>query len=52
MEQIIEVLTTWWPAVIAIFYIADKIVKATPTEKDDFVVDILFQALKKIVGKK
>jgi hypothetical protein len=36
---------------LAALYVADKIVKATPTDKDDFVLDIVVGTIKRLFGK-
>lgn len=41
-----------WQWVLAGFYVAEKIVKLTPMKHDDILVDILFGAVKKLVGKR
>jgi len=45
-----------WEYVLLCFYIAEKIVKATPTKKDDVVFDMVITPIvnffKKKVGKK
>ena len=40
-----------WMVIVGISYMLDKIVKLTPTDKDDLVVDVLFGGLKKMLGK-
>jgi hypothetical protein len=52
MEQLIDVLSSWWVGIVAVFYVLDKITKATPTKYDDFVVDVIYNGLKKLLGKK
>lgn len=41
-----------WQTMVAAFYIADKVVKATPWPQDDFVVDVLWKALTRLVSRK
>lgn len=41
-----------WTTIVAAFYIADKVVKATPWPQDDFVVDVLWKGLTRIVSRK
>ncbi len=40
-----------WEYVLIFFYVAEKIVKLTPTKYDDIVVDVLFSGLKQLFGK-
>ena len=41
----------WQVTVLAALYTADKVAKATPTKKDDFVVDCVGSFLKRLMGK-
>ena len=41
-----------WQYVLVGFFILEKIVKLTPTKYDDIIVDILFEALKKLFPQK
>ena len=34
------------------FMVAEKIVKLSPSEKDDIVLDVVWDSIKKVVGKK
>ncbi len=36
----------YWGIVVGIFYALDKIVKMTPSKKDDFIVDVVFKVVK------
>lgn len=49
-------MTEWlienWQWVLAAFYVLEKIVKLTPTDKDDIVIDILWGGVKKLAGKR
>jgi len=51
MEKIIEN----WQWILLGFYVIEKIVKATPTNKDDVIFDMIlkpiFEAFKTIIGK-
>ena len=38
--------------VLAAFYVAEKIVKLTPTDKDDILFDMIFDVVGKLAGKK
>jgi hypothetical protein len=40
-----------WEYFLALFYVAEKIVKLTPTKYDDIVLDIVWGGLKKLVKK-
>ena len=41
-----------WEYVLVAFYVAEKIVKLTPTDKDDILLDIVASTLGKLAGKK
>lgn len=41
----------WEVVLLASLYVADKVVKLTPTDKDDFVVDVVYNTIKKLLGK-
>ncbi len=42
-----------WPYIMVGFYVLEKIVKLSPTDKDDIIVDIVWSGLKMLVkGKK
>jgi len=47
-----EWLTVNWKWVLLGLYVAEKVVKLTPTKYDDIVVDIVGSALKKVVKGK
>lgn len=47
-----EWMITNWEWFLIAFFIAEKIVKITPTKYDDILLDILWSGLKKVVGKK
>ena len=40
-----------WTMVVAIFWMLEKIVKITPFPYDDILVDVLWNGLKKAMGK-
>ena len=40
-----------WQWLLAGFYVAEKIVKLTPTKYDDIVVDVLWGAVRKATGR-
>ena len=45
-----------WQVVLVVFYCLEKIVKLSPTDKDDILLDVVWSGLKKMtasmVGKK
>ncbi len=45
-------LSANWQYVLVGFFILEKVVKLTPTKYDDIVVDVLFEALKKLFPNK
>ena len=40
-----------WQWLLAGFYVAEKIVKLTPTKYDDIVVDVFWNAIRKVTGR-
>jgi hypothetical protein len=46
-----EWLTLNWEWVLLGFMILEKIVKMSPSDKDDILLDVVFQGLTKIVKK-
>jgi len=40
-----------WSECLAVFWMAEKIVKLTPTAYDDILVDIIWGGIKKALGK-
>lgn len=52
IDQILTVLTKYYAPLAAVLWTLDKIAKATPWKCDDFVVDVLFEGLKRLVGRK
>lgn len=41
-----------WQWFLIGFVVAEKVVKITPTKYDDILLDVLWDGLKKVVGKK
>jgi len=48
----IEWITANWPTCLAIFYGLEKLVKLTPSKYDDILIDVIFNSVKKVFGKK
>jgi len=48
---IMEWLSDNWEWVMLAFVVLEKVVKLSPSDKDDIMVDVLFQGLSKMVGK-
>jgi hypothetical protein len=46
-----EWLNSNWEWVLLGFMVLEKIVKLSPTDKDDILLDVIWQGLKKIVKK-
>lgn len=46
-----EWLTLNWEWVLLAFMVLEKIVKMSPSDKDDILLDVVFQGLTKIVKK-
>jgi|TARA_Y100000034_G_C6662003_1_gene290269 hypothetical protein len=40
-----------WQYVLLVFYTLEKVVKASPSRFDDILLDMVWGALKKVVGK-
>ena len=40
-----------WTLSVAIFWMAEKVVKLTPTKYDDIAIDIVWGGIKKALGK-
>jgi len=51
MNDVIAWMAVNWQYVLLAFYIVEKVVKLSPTKYDDIVLDIIWEALKKLVGK-
>ena len=52
-KEVMEWLSQNWEWVLLIFMIAEKIVKMSPTDKDDILLDVVIEGLTKMVkGKK
>jgi len=51
MEQLLEWLSQEWELVLVAFFCLEKIVKLSPSDKDDILVDVIFQGLMRMVGK-
>ena len=47
-----DFLTNNWEWLLIGFMVAEKLVKMSPTQYDDIVLDIVWNNLKKLVGKK
>ena len=47
----IEWLSANWEWVLLGFMVLEKVVKLSPTDKDDILVDMVFQGLVKLVKK-
>ena len=48
----LEWITNNWATCLAIFFVLEKIVKLTPMKADDILLDIVWKAIKRAVGKK
>jgi hypothetical protein len=46
-----EWLTSNWEWVLLAFMVLEKIVKMSPSDKDDILLDVVFQGLTKMVKK-
>ena len=50
MANLLELLTIYAGIIVSIFYVLDKVVKITPTEKYDMIVDMILRPLIQAVG--
>mgnify|MGYP003324860831 FL=1 len=46
-----ELLQSNWEWILLAFMIIEKTVKLSPTDKDDIIVDIIWQSIKKVAKK-
>jgi hypothetical protein len=46
-----EWLTSNWEWVLLAFMVLEKVVKMSPSDKDDILLDVVFQGLTKMVKK-
>jgi|TARA_Y100000401_G_C8239895_1_gene182497 hypothetical protein len=46
-----EMLMNNWDIALAIFFVLEKLVKLSPTKYDDILLDMVWNGLKKMVGK-
>jgi len=46
-----EWLSENWEIVLVVFFCLEKIVKLSPSDKDDILVDVVFQGLVKMLKK-
>ena len=49
--EIMEWLQMNWEIVIVVFFCLEKIVKLSPSDKDDILVDVVWQGLTKMLKK-
>ena len=47
-----DFLTNNWEWILIGFMVAEKLVKLSPTQYDDIILDIVWNNLKKLIGKK
>ena len=50
MANLLEWLTLYSGIIVSVFYVLDKVVKITPTDKDDMIVDMILRPLLQAVG--
>ena len=46
-----DFLLTNWEWLLVAYFVAEKIVKVTPTQADDITLDIIWAGLRKVLGK-
>ena len=47
-----EWIVSNWDLCLTAFFIAEKLVKLSPTKYDDILLDVVWNGAKKVVGKK
>ena len=51
MDAAIQYFADNWKIFVVGFWVAEKIVKLTPTKYDDILVDIIWGGIRRLVGK-
>ena len=51
MDQIIELLQANWEWALLAFMVCEKIVKMSPSKKDDILLDVVWDGIKQLAGK-
>jgi hypothetical protein len=51
-DQIINFINANWQWMLLGFFIAEKLVKMSPSKNDDIMLDVVWGGIKKIVGRK
>jgi hypothetical protein len=51
MQSIIDLFMNNWDIALAIFFVLEKLVKLSPTKYDDILLDMIWNGVKKVVGK-
>lgn len=51
MQEMLDWMGKNWLTMVAIFWMAEKIVKLTPTKYDDILVDVIIGGIKAALGK-
>ena len=46
-----ELLSEHWETVVVVFFCLEKIVKLSPSDKDDILVDVVWQGLTQLLKK-
>ena len=46
-----ESIVANWECVLLGFMVCEKLVKMSPSEKDDILLDVVWQGIRKMVGK-
>jgi len=52
MDAIVTWISNNWMVCLSIFWVLEKIVKITPFKADDILIDIIWDGIKILVGKK
>jgi hypothetical protein len=50
VSTVVNFLAEEWEVVLVVFYCLEKIVKLSPTDKDDILLDVVFSGVKKLVA--
>ena len=51
MDQMVELLVANWEWALLAFMIAEKLVKISPSQKDDIILDVVWDGIKQLAGK-
>lgn len=50
MENALAWMGANWPVMLGVFYLAEKVVKLSPTKADDILVDLIIKGILRKLG--